>query len=150
MAKIGILTCSNTTQDVGCSSFLCLKGINEGEGVFGRYQSKGGKAELAGIINCAGCPTAVAPGKLLDRVRTLTLLGVEAIHFSSCLMALCPFKNKYLKMLQENFPDIEFIEGTHGSGSQEEIEMFRQAMASLLTQPHQTLADFSKQVGLLP
>lgn len=30
-------------------------------------------------------------------------------------MALCPFKNKYIKLLGENFPEIEIIQGTHES-----------------------------------
>ena len=29
------------------------------------------------------------------------------------LNRLCPFKNKYLKLLRNEFPQIEFIKGTH-------------------------------------
>lgn len=144
MARIGLLTCSNTTQDVGCSSFLCLKDINAGEGKFKRYITNGGRAELVGIINCAGCPTAVAPEKLLGRVRSLTELGVDAIHLSACILALCPFKNKYLGMLRERFPGIEFVEGTHDEPPGVTAEMFVGSVKSMLTQPKQTMADVAK------
>ena len=102
MARIGIVTCSNTTQDSGCSSFMCLKGVNENTGEFERYKNQGG-TELMGIISCAGCPTAIAPEKLLRRVRSLSFLQLDAIHLSSCMMSLCPFKNKYARLLKNHF-----------------------------------------------
>ncbi len=143
MRKIGILTCSNATQDVACSSFLCLKGVNESEGAFACYKGEGG-AQLAGIINCSGCPTAVVPEKLLGRVRSLTELGVDAIHLASCMLALCPFKNKYLKILKERFPGIEFVEGTHQEIPGVTPEMFIDAVKGMLTQPRQTMVDASR------
>jgi predicted metal-binding protein len=141
MAKIGILTCSNATQDLGCSSYLCFQELNEGGGEFNRYTQKGDKAVIAGIINCAGCPTAHAPEKLLGRIRSLTELGVSAIHFATCVKLLCPFKERYLNMLKENFPEIEFVEGTHGHTPGVTPEMFVGAMKRMLTQPKPTLAN---------
>ena len=143
MKRIGILTCSNATQGVACSSFLCLKGINEGEGAFAHYE---GGAQLAGIINCSGCPTAVVPEKLLGRVRSLTELGADAIHLASCMLALCPFENNYLKILKERFPEIEFVEGTHQEIPGVTPEMFIEGMKGMLTQPRQTMVDASKLV----
>ena len=143
MARIGILTCSNTTQDAGCSSFMCLKGVNENTGEFSRHADQGG-TELAGIINCAGCPTSVAPDKLLQRVRSLTFLQLDAIHLSSCLMTLCPFKNKYKRLLKKHFPGITIIEGTHVE-SPEMVRMFIEGMHDILTQPQKTLADKGKE-----
>ena len=29
------------------------------------------------------------------------------------MMALCPYKNKYFKLLEERFPEIDVINGTH-------------------------------------
>lgn len=145
MKKIGILTCSNATQDVACSSFLCLKGVNEREGAFAYYKGEGG-AQLAGIINCSGCPTAVAPEKLLGRVRSLAELGVDAIHLAACMLALCPFKNKYLKILKERFPGIEFVEGTHQEAPGVSPEMFIETMKGMLTRPRQTMADVAKAI----
>ncbi len=136
MTRIALLTCSNTTQDMGCSSYMCLETMRKNAGQFAQYKDKGG-VELAGIINCAGCPTLVAPEKLLSRVRSLTTLGVEAVHLSSCMMGICPFKNKYLDLLRTEFPDIKFVEGTHGSP--EEAEQFKQLARMMLTAPKSTL-----------
>ena len=70
---------------------MYLQGVNENSGEFARYNDQGG-TQLMGIINCAGCPTAVAPEKLLRRVRSLSFLQLDAIHLSSCMLALCPLK----------------------------------------------------------
>lgn len=144
MKKIGILTCSNTTQDLGCSSFKCLEELHKNEGKFKRYINSGG-ARLAGIINCAGCPTTVAPAKLVSRVRSLSAIGVDAIHLSGCMMALCPFKNKYIKLLGENFPEIEIIQGTHEApdGGPEWFLAWANQTLSSLQNP---MAELTKQV----
>ena len=78
MKNIGILTCSNTTQDLGCSASKCLGAVYRNEDEFKRHEDQGG-TQLAGIINCAGCPTIAGPEKILGRVRSLSALGVEAI-----------------------------------------------------------------------
>ena len=108
---------------------MCLQGVNNNEGKFERYKDNGG-AELAGIINCAGCPTAIAPDKLLNRVRSLGVLGLDAIHLSSCIMSLCPFKNKYIKLLEEQCPDIDIVQGTHVEPP-EVVQMFMDSMKSM-------------------
>ena len=38
MKKVGILTCSNTTQDLGCSSFKCLESVYSNGGEFKRHE----------------------------------------------------------------------------------------------------------------
>lgn len=111
MKRIGILTCSNTTQDYACSSIGCFQDFNAKKGTFAKYGEEG--AELVGVISCAGCPTLYAPEKIFRRVRTLAASGVDAVHLANCVMGLCPFKNKYLKLLCNEFPQIEFIKGTH-------------------------------------
>jgi predicted metal-binding protein len=142
MARIAILNCSNTTQDLGCSACMCLENLRTKSMQFERYKNKGG-ADLVGIINCAGCPTAVAPEKVLNRVRSLSVLGVDAIHISSCIMAICPFKNKYADMLRKEFPGIEIVEGTHGSPDDETAQQFRQLARSLLTAPKSYLPEIA-------
>lgn len=37
MARIGILTCSNATQDLGCSSASCLADFRKRKGAFADY-----------------------------------------------------------------------------------------------------------------
>lgn len=43
MARVGILTCSNATQDLGCSSVVCLADLRKRKGFFeistGHYRS---------------------------------------------------------------------------------------------------------------
>ena len=143
MARIGILTCSNTRQNSACSSFMCLKGINENEGEFERYNDNG-SAELVGIISCTGCPTAVAPEKILKNVKSLTFLGLDALHLPSCMMALCPFKKKYQKVIEESFPELEIVNGTHAAPPEVE-EMFVEGMKRMLTQPQMTMADLASE-----
>lgn len=112
MARIGIITCANMTNDLACSSAGCLEDSHAGKGKFTQYQERGG-AQVIGIISCSGCPTLRAPEKILRRVRTLAASGVEAIHFAYCLERNCPFKNKYRQILQAEFPEIAFVSGTH-------------------------------------
>ena len=137
MKKVAILTCSNATQDLGCSSSKCLKAVYRNEGECKRYEDQGG-AELAGIINCAGCPTIAGPEKILGRIRSLSALGVDAIHLSTCMMAFCPYKNKYFKLLEERYPEIEIIKGTHDlpEGGQEMVVGW--AKHHLSSQPNPT------------
>lgn len=120
MTKIAILQCKNTKEDLGCSSILCYKDLNENEGKFKQHLNP----QLAGTITCAGCPTVLGPEKLFRRIEGLANSGIEALHFSSCMMALCPYKNKYAKMIEENFPELNLIMGTHddpGNASPEEF-----------------------------
>jgi predicted metal-binding protein len=138
MAKIGILTCSNATQDLGCSSVSCLSDLRKRKGTFADYPAEE-KLTLVGIINCAGCPTLTGPDKLVERVRALTDFGVDAIHFSYCVKALCPFKNSYEDALKQAFPTVRIVIGTH----EEHVipEEFRQRVKKLFRQPRKTMVD---------
>jgi predicted metal-binding protein len=138
MARIGILTCSNATQDLGCSSVSCLADFRKRKGTFTDYLQDE-KLTLVGIINCAGCPTIIGPDKLLKRIRALTEFGVDAIHFSYCMKALCPFKEKYKVALEKAFPNIKIVIGTH----QEHItpEAYRERVKKLFCQPQKTMID---------
>ena len=138
MAKIGILTCSNATQDLGCSSVSCLADFRQRKGTFAAYPESE-KLTLAGIINCAGCPTLTGPDKLIGRIRALTEFGVDTIHFAYCVKALCPFKEKYKEALEEAFPMIKIVIGTH----EEHVtpEEFRRRVKKLFRQPRKTMVD---------
>jgi predicted metal-binding protein len=138
MARIGILTCSNATQDLGCSSVSCLSDFRKRKGTFADYpQDK--KLTLMGIINCPGCPTLTGPDKLLHRIRALTEFGIEVIHFSYCMKALCPFKENYKAAIEQAFPNVRIIIGTH----EDHItpEEFRSRVKKLFCQPRKTMVD---------
>ncbi len=138
MARIGILTCSNATQELGCSSVSCLADLRKRKGAFSAYPP-GEALDLIGIINCPGCPTLTGPDKLLRRIRALTEFRVDSIHLSYCLLALCPFRAKYLEALESEFPAIRFVSGTH----QEHLphEEFRHQVSGLFCQPRKSMVD---------
>jgi len=141
MARIGILTCSNATQDLGCSSVSCLRDMRKREGAFELYKDDD-SLDLVGIINCSGCPTLVGPEKLLHRIRALTEFHLDAIHFTYCLEALCPFRTKYESLLKENFPNIEIVIGTHKAHVTH--DEFRREVKNLFCQSQETMVDIIK------
>jgi len=138
MARIGILTCSNATQDLGCSSVSCLGDLRKRKGAFAQYPHDE-RLDLVGIINCPGCPTVVGPAKLLHRIKALTEFKIHAIHLSYCILALCPFKTKYIEAVEKNFPDIKVISGTH----EDHITYgeFQNKVENLFCQPRKTMVD---------
>lgn len=138
MARIGILTCSNATQDLGCSSASCLADFSKRKGAFAEYPGEE-PLILVGIINCPGCPTLAGADKLLSRIRALTEFRVDAIHFTYCMKALCPFREKYREALEKAFPDIRIVIGTH----EEHItpEEFRERVKKVLAQPRKSMVD---------
>lgn len=138
MARIGILTCSNATQDLGCSSASCLADLRKRRGTFADYP-KDEPLDLVGIINCPGCPTLTGADKLLQRIRALTEFRVDAIHFTYCMKALCPFKEKYKTALEEAFSNIKIVIGTH----QEHVtpEEYRKRVRKLFCQPRKMMVD---------
>ena len=111
MARIGILTCSNCTQELNCASAVCLGDMRKKKGFFDRYQDQ--EVTLMGMISCAGCPTSAAPEKILRRVRALIDFKIDALHLSYCITELCPFMKKYIEVIKKEYPEIEIIEGTH-------------------------------------
>src|SRR4030043_756801 len=110
--RIGIVICSNSYHDMNCNSTMCLMDFQRGNSAFSQYNKSEG-AELLGIISCAGCPTLAAPEKILHRIKPMVDLGVNAIHLSSCMLMLCPFKNKYKNLIEKTYPGLTVIEGTH-------------------------------------
>jgi predicted metal-binding protein len=138
MARIGILTCSNATQDLGCSSVSCLKDFRNRDGAFANYPENE-PLDLVGIINCPGCPTLTGPDKLIQRIKALTEFNVDAIHFTYCIKALCPFREKYRKVLRSTFPDIKIVIGTHQSRLSP--DEFREKIKKLFNQDKKTMID---------
>jgi predicted metal-binding protein len=130
MARVGILTCSNSTQECNCGSVVCLADMRKRRGFFDTY-SKDEPVDLIGIINCAGCPTAAAPEKILKRVRALADFGIDTLHFSFCMVALCPFIKQYEKVIGSAYPDLKIVAGTHKPIDKDE---FRRGVKELLCQ----------------
>lgn len=128
MARIGIITCSNCTQETNCASVVCLGDLRKRQGFFDRYP-KEEPLDLIGIINCAGCPTLAAPEKILRRVRALAEFKLDALHFSYCMTALCPFLARYEKLINNEYPHLEVILGTH---KPKDMAVFQRGVKELL------------------
>jgi|GEM_PF-187315 predicted metal-binding protein len=139
--KIGIITCSNITQELGCAATRCFKALYAKDGKFARY---GDNVELVGIINCAGCPGIFGADKLTNRVRAIAELDVDAIHFSSCLIDFCPFKEKYREMMSEKYPGIDVVFGTHDIPQGIPPEIHIHAVKDTMCQPRTTMVDLIK------
>lgn len=120
MAHIGILTCSNCTQESNCASVVCLGDLRKRRGFFERYRDEE-RLELIGLINCAGCPTLAAPEKILKRVRALAEYRLDALHFSFCITALCPFLKNYERVIRAAYPELTLVFGTHVPKDKEEF-----------------------------
>ena len=112
MARIGILTCSNCTQETNCGAVVCLGDMRKRRGFFECYQNDA-KLVLIGIISCSGCPTLAAPEKILKRIKALAEYRLDALHFSYCMTALCPFLKKYQAVIAKAYPDLQVVLGTH-------------------------------------
>jgi len=111
--KIGIITCSNATIEMDCCAAPCLRDLNNHLGSFKEHHEN--PPILAGMITCAGCPTLAYPEKIMRKVKTLAEFEISTIHFSYCMVALCPFLKKYIKIIEEEYPNIRLIKGTHVS-----------------------------------
>jgi predicted metal-binding protein len=122
MARIGILTCSNCTQETNCAAVVCLGDMRKRRGFFERYRNEK-NLDLIGIINCSGCPTLAAPEKILKRVKALAEYRLDALHFSYCMTALCPFLKKYETSIAKVYPDLELVLGTHIPKNKEQFKM---------------------------
>ncbi len=145
--KIGILTCTNTTQNLDCSSSGCLRAFNDGTGAFAAHGDE--EIEIAGVINCAGCPTVMAPKKILRRIGVLNEVGVERLHMSSCVMNLCPFKKKYKAVIEEAYPNMQVIEGTEapeGIPLEQAMEMFKMGIGGMLQETPRNMVEMYQAI----
>jgi predicted metal-binding protein len=139
MARIGIITCSNCTQETNCAAVVCLGDMRKRRGFFEVYRDAE-KLDLIGIINCAGCPTLAAPGKILKRIRALAEYRLDALHFSFCMTALCPFIKQYRKVITLAYPDLKIVLGTHVP---KDRKLFQNDVKELLCPPLVDIQDMN-------
>ena len=111
MPKVGILGCDATTRDMDCVMIGCFGNLRGRQGSFEQY-TENDPPELVGIIHCGGCPTAVGTDRIWQKVKALMEYGIEALHLTSCLVQVCPFKEEFVKTIQKEYPDIQVVEGT--------------------------------------
>ncbi|MBU3952927.1 MAG: CGGC domain-containing protein [Proteobacteria bacterium] len=142
MARIGILTCSNCTQETNCAAVVCLGDMRKRKGFFERYKDEK-NLDLIGIINCSGCPTLAAPEKILKKIKSIASYTIDALHFSFCVTALCPFAKKYEEVIQKAYPALEIILGTHAP---KDKKQFRNDMKELLCPSIQEVQDMNNMI----
>lgn len=128
MARIGIITCSNCTQETNCAAVVCLGDMRKRRAFFERYRNED-RLDLIGIISCAGCPTLAAPAKILKRVKAVAEYRLDALHFSYCMVALCPFIKRYRTIIEEMYPNLEIVLGTHAP---KDKKVFQEGVRELL------------------
>lgn len=149
MARIGIITCSNCTQDVNCAAVVCLADMRKRRGFFERYP-RDEPLDLVGLISCAGCPTVAAPDKILKRVRSVAEFKLNALHFSFCMTAVCPFLKKYAAIIQEAYPDLELVMGTHQPVDKRQFMAGLHELLCPTAAPPQTIVDMVRGTLKLP
>lgn len=110
--KIAILGCDNVKNDLNCSAAFCFQSFNGHQNGFARYNADQ-ELELVGFSNCSGCPTMHAPEKILRKIKPLVEMSkADIIHFSSCMVYMCPFIQKYKSVINANYPNVEVVLGT--------------------------------------
>lgn len=129
MTDIGLLTCSNTTQDVGCSVFGCLRAVSEAQAPFSAAQYPDG-VRVVGVISCAGCAGKRAHEKILRRVGALAASGARAIHFATCMVDGCPFLARYESVIREAYPELAVVRGSHARPPEAFLERLDAALAA--------------------
>lgn len=109
--KIGIIRCMQT-EDF-CPGTTDFKMIREKKGAFEGVEEE---IEIAGFINCGGCPGK----KAVLRARELVKRGADTIVFASCITRgnpigyPCPFAKKMKEIIYKDLPDnIKYIDYTH-------------------------------------
>ncbi len=58
-------------------------------------------------------PDGCGVGSHLAKGKALVDYGIDALHFTSCLVQLCPFKEAFLETIKRDYPDLTVVEGTH-------------------------------------
>lgn len=135
MTRIAILCCGNIKNELSCPAIGCLRSFNEKTGTFERYKNDT-ETYLVGFSTCSGCPTLLAPGKILKKTKPLVVMSkAEKIHLSSCMVKICPFVNRYISAINEAYLDVEVIMGTDPFPDQH-LETMRKAMFKDLLTNH--------------
>lgn len=130
MARIAIMSCNNVKNELSCAATGCFKSFNENKGMFERYKDDQ-ESQIVGFSTCAGCPTLYAFEKILIKVKPLVEISkADIIHFSSCMVKLCPFVQKYKSVINETYPHVEVVMGTDESTS---LDTMKIMLKSILT-----------------
>ena len=140
MARIGIINCSNMSGELDCAAVVCLGDMRKRKGLFKCYDINE-PLELVGIISCSGCPTTIFPEKILRKINAIASFRIDAIHFSYCMVSLCPFIKKYVDVISSAYPDIKLVMGTH---TPPDTEKFHNSVQHCLNRTNKNATDIIK------
>jgi len=140
MAKIGILGCQSTTEQMNCVMVACLGNLHGRKGSFEDYPEEE-PLQLMGIISCGGCPTAVGTDRIWQKVQALAEYGIDSLHLTSCLTYFCPFKGMFIDTIRKEYPDLKLVEGTHPFHDLEAVKRGIQELVSQRAVPPQRMND---------
>jgi Predicted metal-binding protein len=144
MTRIAMISCDNVKNECNCAGEGCLRSFNKKIAVFDRYKDE--DIELVGYSTCAGCPTIYAHEKILKKVKPLVEVAkADKIHFSSCMVKLCPFVHKYKQVINEAYPDVEVVLGTDAYPDQP-LETMTKIFKKLLTDTNNDITEEFKKV----
>lgn len=77
----------------------------------------------------------ITPEKIIKKIKPLVEVSkAEKIHFSSCMVKICPFVNKYKSAINAAYSDVEVVMGTD-TVSDQHIEIMKTMFKKLLTDP---------------
>ncbi|CQR72606.1 CGGC domain protein [Sporomusa ovata DSM 2662] len=142
MKKIAIMSCGNVKNELSCSAVGCFKSFNNRKGMFERYKEDQ-ESQIVGFATCAGCPTLYALEKILKKVKPLVELSkADTIHFSSCMVKLCPFVKKYKSIINATYPHVEVVMGTDESTPLETMKIMLKNV--LIDDSHGITEEFKK------
>lgn len=146
MAKIAIISCNNIKNELSCPAVGCFKSFNNHEGMFERYKENE-EMQMVGFSTCDGCPTLYGFEKILIKVKPLVEISkADTIHFSSCMVQLCPFVQKYKNVINAAYPNVEVVMGTDENTS---LETMKLMLKNVLTDnSHGITEEFKKNLPM--
>jgi len=143
MTNVGILTCSNSVNEMACSSLSCFNAAYDRTGALGEHNDE---IRIKGMVNCAGCPTKIGFGKILRRVNSLIASGIEVLHFGNCMVGFCPFISKYEQAIQEANPGLKIVRGVHPVPPDDAMANLGERFVAELTSQRPTTPELVKEV----
>jgi len=76
---------------------------------------------------------------------------IRIMTCATCIDARCPFKDQFKQAIEEAYPKVKVVFGTHGGpgGPEEVVTMFRGAIKHLLGQPGRSMVNLMNDVKTL-
>ena len=108
VTRIGIINCAKKARQ--CVGVNCFSSFYKKSDAFAGYSD----CVIVGFAHCNECcASTIEP--IRERAQSLAKAGAEKIHISSCIKAICPNYNEFIKTLS---PDFAIVGYTHAIPAQ--------------------------------